>query len=97
MTAVSELPVREWGVRIGGVERAPAGGRSLERTMPGRPDRTVGLFRFAGASDRFEMREGYGAGASEAIPGPGTFEDSPTLSLGQSGNGSGGPKPDSPC
>ncbi|HXJ62172.1 MAG TPA: aldehyde dehydrogenase family protein [Actinomycetota bacterium] len=51
MTAFAELPVREWGVRIGGGERSPTGDRFIERTMPGRPERPVGVFRFAGPAD----------------------------------------------
>jgi acyl-CoA reductase-like NAD-dependent aldehyde dehydrogenase len=51
MTAVADLPVREWGIRIGGREVSPRSARALTRTMPGRPDLTVGVFRFAGAAD----------------------------------------------
>ena len=51
MTVLAQLPVREWGIRVGGVERAPAGDRTIERAMPGHPDRTVGVFRLAGPAD----------------------------------------------
>jgi len=51
VTVLPDLPVREWGIRIGGTEREPSGGGILERTMPGHPERAVGVFRSAGPGD----------------------------------------------
>ncbi|MBI4259227.1 MAG: aldehyde dehydrogenase [Actinobacteria bacterium] len=51
MTRLDALPERTWGIRVGGKEVDPASDRSLDRTMPGRPERKVGRFRFAGPSD----------------------------------------------